>query len=59
LGFESLEILSIMAAGIFSFRANLIVNCTTQDEFDELFTDLSQLKVTPILQHFLFAAGVN
>ena len=27
LGFESMEIFSIMAAGIFSFRANMIINC--------------------------------
>lgn len=58
LGFESLEILPILAAGIFSFRANMIINCQSQDEFDELFVDLSQFKVTPILQHFLFSAGV-
>jgi hypothetical protein len=59
LGFDSLEILSIVSAGIFSFRANMILNCQNQDEYDELFQDLSQIKVTPILQHFLFSAGVN
>ena len=41
LGFESLEVLPILAAGIFSFRANLIVACTSQEEYDELFVDLS------------------
>ena len=41
LGFESLEILPILSAGIFSFRANLIVACQSQEEFDELFVDLS------------------
>lgn len=59
LGFESCEIFAIIAAGIFSFRANMILSCQTQDEYDELFIDLSQVKVTPILQHFLFSAGVN
>ena len=59
LGFESLEILPIMAAGIFVFRANLILNCQNQEEFDELFVDLSQIKVMPIIQHFLFATGIN
>jgi hypothetical protein len=48
-----------MSAAIFSFRANLIINCTSVEEYDELFIDLSQIKVTPILQHFIFAAGVN
>lgn len=41
LGFESLEILPIFAASIFVFRANLILNCSTQEEFEELFLDLS------------------
>lgn len=59
LGYESLEILAIMSAAIFSFRANLIINCASFEEYDELFIDLSQIKITPILQHFLFAAGVN
>lgn len=59
LGFESLEVLPIMAAGIFVFRANLILNCQNQEEFDELFVDMSQIKVMPIIQHFLFATGIN
>jgi hypothetical protein len=41
LGFETLEVLPVLAAGIFSFRANLIVACQSQEEFDELFVDLS------------------
>jgi hypothetical protein len=49
LGFESLEVLPIMAAGIFVFRANLILNCQNQEEFDELFVDMSQIKVMPII----------
>ena len=59
LGFESLEILPIFAASIFVFRANLILNCSSVEEFDELFIDLSQIKVVPLMQHFLFATGIN
>ena len=59
LGFESLEILPIFAASIFVFRANLILNCSSVDEYDELFIDLSQVKVVPLIQHFLFATGIN
>ena len=59
IGFETLEILPILAAGIFVFRSNLILNCTNQEEFDELFHDLTQVKVMPIIQHFLFATGIN
>jgi hypothetical protein len=53
------EIVSVLAASIFVFRANLILNCSSQEEFDELFYDLTQLKVVPLLQHFLFATGIN
>jgi hypothetical protein len=49
IGFETLEILPILSASIFVFRANLILNCQSQDEFDELFADLSMLKVVPLL----------
>jgi len=59
IGFETLEILPIFAAGIFVFRSNLILSCTNQEEYDELFADLSQVRVMPIIQHFLFAAGIN
>ncbi len=59
LGFESLEILPIFAASVFVFRANLIQNCQTQEEYDELFADLSMIKVVPLLQHFLFASGID
>ena len=58
LGFETLEILPIFAASIFTFRANLILNCQNQEEYDELFNDLSNIKVVPLLQHFLFAHGI-
>lgn len=41
IGFETLEILPIFAAAIFVFRANLILNCQNQEEYDELFNDMS------------------
>ena len=59
IGFESLEILPILAASIFVFRANMILNVQSQDEFDELFFDMSQIKVMPLIQHFLFTTGIN
>lgn len=49
LGYNSLEVLSVLAAAIFMYRTNLIVNCTSQEEFDELFYDLSQLKIIPLM----------
>lgn len=58
-GFETLEVLPILSAAIFVFRANLILNCQNQEEYDELFSDLMTLKVVPLLQHFLFASGID
>jgi hypothetical protein len=57
IGFDTVEIVPILAAAIFVYRATLIVNCSSQEEFDELFYDLSQIKIIPLLQHFLFLAG--
>lgn len=59
IGFESLEILPILAASIFVFRANMILNTNTQEDYDELFYDMSQIKVIPLIQHFLFTTGIN
>lgn len=58
-GFDSLEVLPILAASIFSFRAKRILNCNNQEEIDEIFYDLSQLKVIPLIQHFLFATEIS
>jgi len=49
IGFESLEILPIFAASFFVFRANLILNCQNNEEYDELFNDMSMIKVMPLL----------
>lgn len=59
LGYDSMELLSVMAVAIFIFRANLILNCNTNDELEENFYDLSQIKVVPLLQHLLFANDIN
>ncbi|CAI2364950.1 unnamed protein product [Moneuplotes crassus] len=57
IGFDTVEIIPILAAAIFVYRSTLIANCTSQEEFEELFYDLSQIKVIPLLQHFLFLAS--
>jgi len=49
LGFESVEILTILAVAIFVFRSNHILNISNKLEFDELFSDLSTIKVLPLL----------
>lgn len=49
IGFESVEVVTVLAVAIMVFRANYILNVNTQEEFDELFSDLSQMKVLPLL----------
>jgi hypothetical protein len=57
IGFDTVEIVPILAEAIFIYRSSLISNCTNAEEFEELFYDLSQLKVVPLLQYFMFLAG--
>ena len=59
LGFESVEIITLLAVAIFVFRANHILNCSNESELDDIFNDLTTMKVIPQLQHFLFASGID
>jgi len=54
IGFDSVEILAILAAAIFVVRAKLIVQSNTPEEVEELFYDLYHIKVIPLIQNFLF-----
>jgi len=54
-----LEILPIFAASIWSFRAKRLLACGSQEEVDEVFYDLHQLKVMPLIQDFLFAVETS
>eukprot|EP00455_Lapot_gusevi_P021107 TRINITY_DN2219_c0_g1_i2.p1 TRINITY_DN2219_c0_g1~~TRINITY_DN2219_c0_g1_i2.p1 ORF type:complete len:112 (+),score=32.00 TRINITY_DN2219_c0_g1_i2:26-337(+) len=54
IGYDSLELIAVLAAAVFSFRSKSILRCHTPQEFQDLFSDLSNLKVVPLLQSFLF-----
>lgn len=49
LGFETVEIITVLAVAIFVFRANLLLNCSNKHEYQEMFSDLSTIKVLPLL----------
>ena len=49
IGFDTTEVLAVFAASVFVFRSNLILACYGQDDFEELFADLTQLKVVPLM----------
>lgn len=55
IGFDSALIVSLLAAAIFVFRKEQILEAKSAEEAQELFQDGNKLRVVPLLQHFLFA----
>ncbi|XP_072352632.1 TBC1 domain family member 19 isoform X2 [Scyliorhinus torazame] len=57
LGYNSLEILAVLAAAVFAFRAENLMEATSLATAEAILADLSTLKVMPLLQLFLFATS--
>jgi hypothetical protein len=53
--FDSLLLLPAAAAAIFTFRAKFVLQAKTQQEIHDIFRELCNLQIIPLLQHFLFA----
>ncbi|KAF0754409.1 hypothetical protein AaE_005353 [Aphanomyces astaci] len=53
-GYDSLEIIAIFAAALFTFRSHELLQVTKIDDVKDLFTDALEIQVMPILQQFLF-----
>jgi hypothetical protein len=53
--FDSLELVAVLAAAIFVFRAKLVLVATTATEIQDIFCELSGMKIVPLLQSFLFS----
>uniref|UniRef100_A0A672QCU1 Rab-GAP TBC domain-containing protein n=1 Tax=Sinocyclocheilus grahami TaxID=75366 RepID=A0A672QCU1_SINGR len=58
LGYDSLEIVAVLAAAVFVFRAENLMEVTSLASAEAVLADLSTLKVMPLLQIFLFATSV-
>uniref|UniRef100_A0A8C1XVC7 TBC1 domain family, member 19 n=1 Tax=Cyprinus carpio TaxID=7962 RepID=A0A8C1XVC7_CYPCA len=58
LGYNSLEIVAVLAAAVFAFRAENLMEVTSLASAEAVLADLSTLKVMPLLQIFLFATSV-
>eukprot|EP00752_Nemacystus_decipiens_P010379 g9249.t1 len=56
LGYDSLDLLSVLAASVLIFRANLVMQVTDAATVMEIFSDGRQLEVVPLLQAFMFPA---
>ncbi|XP_067117543.1 TBC1 domain family member 19 [Osmerus mordax] len=58
LGYNSLEIVAVLAASVFAFRAENLMEVTSLASAEAVLADLSTLKVMPLIQIFLFATVV-
>jgi hypothetical protein len=54
IGLGSLEVLPVLAAAIFAFRADALAAAASAEEARAVLRDASQLKVVPLLQMYLF-----
>uniref|UniRef100_A0A8C7KFD6 TBC1 domain family, member 19 n=1 Tax=Oncorhynchus kisutch TaxID=8019 RepID=A0A8C7KFD6_ONCKI len=58
LGYDSLEIVAVLAAAVFAFRAENLMEVTSLTSAEAVLADLSTLKVMPLIQIFLFATVI-
>ncbi|XP_055067211.2 TBC1 domain family member 19 [Misgurnus anguillicaudatus] len=58
LGYDSLEIVAVLAAAVFAFRAENLMEVTSLASAEAVLADLSTLKVMPLLQILLFATAI-
>ena len=54
IGFDSLEIVPILAAAVFNFRASSLLHVGSPSEAEAVLGNLHSLKVLPLIQHLLF-----
>ena len=55
LGYDSVELLPVLAAAIFSFRKTNLLQAQTYNAAEAILVDLLTLEVVPLIQLFLFA----
>uniref|UniRef100_A0A8C6UMF0 TBC1 domain family, member 19 n=1 Tax=Neogobius melanostomus TaxID=47308 RepID=A0A8C6UMF0_9GOBI len=58
LGYDSLEMVAVLAAAVFAFRAENLMEVTSLASAEAVLADLSTLKVMPLIQIFLFATAI-
>lgn len=57
IAYESVEVLAIAAAAIFTFRHDVILQCTSAGQLHEIFGDLGAIQVIPLMQALMFRSG--
>ncbi|XP_023821947.1 TBC1 domain family member 19 isoform X1 [Oryzias latipes] len=58
LGYDSLEVVAVLAAAVFAFRAENLMEVASLASAEAVLADLSTLKVMPLIQIFLFATAI-
>lgn len=53
LGFDSTELIAVLAAAVFIFRSKLVLNARSPEDVELVFSDITALQAVPLLQHFL------
>lgn len=54
LSYDSLELIAIFAAALFHYRVKELVNVTSMDDVNDLFAELIEIQVIPMLQEYIF-----
>ena len=55
IGFDSLELLPLLAVAIFLFRSHTLLAATSAEEAERMLANCSELRVVPLLQAFLYS----
>ena len=54
IGYDSPDIIVLLAVALFVYRSDALMQCSSKEEIDDLFYDLSHMKALPLIQNFLF-----
>ncbi|OMJ86828.1 hypothetical protein SteCoe_11604 [Stentor coeruleus] len=54
IGYDSPDIIVLLAVALFVYRSDAIMQCSSKEEIEDLFYDLSHMKAIPLIQNFLF-----
>jgi len=59
IGFDSLLPLPLLAVAVLAWRSSLLLQCTKAEHVRALLSDLSELRVVPLLQAVLFLSAAS
>jgi hypothetical protein len=54
IGYDSPDIIVLLAVALFVYRSDALMQCSSKEEIDDLFYDLSHIRAIPLIQNYLF-----